>query len=82
MRLQAVFEELTHHFMLQIVGYHVFHWLQVLNCALKMLSRAAAQQGGNDSQPERTASPCTPARRVLYVPEVQEYDMWQLMLTG
>lgn len=32
-RLQAVFEELTYHFMLQIAGYHVFHWLLVLNRA-------------------------------------------------
>ena len=33
MRLQAVFEELTYRFMLQIAVYHVFHWLLVLNCA-------------------------------------------------
>lgn len=32
-RLQAVFEELTYHFMLQIAGYHVLHWLLALNCA-------------------------------------------------
>jgi len=32
-RLQAVFEELTYHSMLQIAGYDVFHWLLILNCA-------------------------------------------------